>query len=159
MATRGCQDSFSFSPTRDCLNSGVWGSGLIRKEVAVADTTVVVDDVMIDSVTGEIIVQKEFAERLFAEAKEQGVSLTRPGGLLSQLTKNVVETALNAELTEHLGREHGGTLIGENMRNGTRVKTVLTEIVPVEIEVPKDRDASFEPVIVPKRKRRLGGVD
>lgn len=49
--------------------------------------------------------------------------------------------------------------MGENMRNGTRVKMVLTEIVPVEIEVPKDRDGSFEPVIVPKRKRRLGGVD
>lgn len=45
------------------------------------------------------------------------------------------------------------------MRNGTRVKMVLTEIGPVEIEVPKDHDGSFEPVIVPKRKRRLGGVD
>ncbi|ENO17307.1 ISDet4 transposase [Schaalia cardiffensis F0333] len=49
--------------------------------------------------------------------------------------------------------------MGENMRNGTRVKTVLTEIGPVEIEVPKDRDGSFEPVIVPKRKRRVDGVD
>lgn len=46
-----------------------------------------------------------------------------------------------------------------NMRNGTRTKTVLTEIGPVEIEVPRDRDGSFEPVIVPKRKRRLDGVD
>ncbi|UUZ43517.1 transposase [Janibacter limosus] len=106
-------------------------------------TTVVVDDEMIDPVTGEIIDQKELAERLLAQAKEQGVSLTGPGGLLSQLTKNVLETALNAELTEHLGHEHGGTPIGENMRNGTRVKTVLTEIGPVEIEVPRDRDGSF----------------
>lgn len=122
-------------------------------------TTVVVDDEMIDPVTGEIIDQKELAERLLAQAKEQGVRLTGPGGLLSQLTKNVLETALNAELTEHLGHEHGGTPIGENMRNGTRVKTVLTEIGPVEIEVPRDRDGSFEPVIVPKRKRRLDGVD
>lgn len=125
-----------------------------------ADTTdVVVDDEMIDPVTGEIIDQKELAERLLAQAKEQGVSLTGPGGLFSQLTKSVLETALNAELTEHLGHEHGGTPIGENMRNGTRVKTVLTEIGPVEIEVPRDRDGSFEPVIVPKRKRRLDGVD
>lgn len=46
-----------------------------------------------------------------------------------------------------------------NMRNGTRAKTVLTEIGPVEIEVPRDRDGSFEPVIVPKRKRRLDGID
>lgn len=122
-------------------------------------TDVVVDDEMIDPVTGEIIDQKELAERLLAQAKEQGVSLTGPGGLLSQLTKSVLETALNAELTEHLGHEHGGAPIGENMRNGTRVKTVLTEISPVEIEVPRDRDGSFEPVTVPKRKRRLDGVD
>jgi len=65
------------------------------------------------------------------------VSLTGPGGLLSQLTKNVLETALNAELTERLGHDHGGTPLGENMRNGTRTKTVLTEIGPVEIEVPR----------------------
>ena len=71
----------------------------------------------------------------------------------------MLETALEAELTEHLGHEHGGTPIAENMRNGTRVKTVLTEIGPVEIEVPKGRDGSFEPIIVPKCKRRLDGVD
>lgn len=120
---------------------------------------VITDDEMIDPVTGEIIDQKELAERLLTQAKEQGVSLTGPGGLLSQLTKNVLETALNAELTEHLGHDHGGTPISENMRNGTRTKTVLTEIGPVEIEVPRDRDGSFEPVIVPKRKRRLDGID
>ena len=125
-----------------------------------ADTTdVVVDDEMIDPVTGEIIDQKELAQRLLAQARGQGVSLTGPGGLLSQFTKNVLETALEAELTEHLGHERGGTPIAENMRNGTRVKTVLTEIGPVEIEVPRGRDGSFEPVIVPKRKRRLDGVD
>ena len=113
------------------------GSGLIRKEMAVADTTELLDDAMIDPVTGEIIDQKDLAERLLAQAKEQGVSLTGPGGLLNQLTKNVLETALNAELTEHLGHERGGTPIAENMRNGTRVKTVLTEIGPVEISVTR----------------------
>ena len=117
------------------------------------------EDEVINLVVGEIIDQKELVERLLVQAREQGVSLTGLGGLLSQLTKNVVETAENAELTEYLGREHGGAPIGENMRNGTRVKTVLTEIGSVEIEVPKDRDGSFEPVIVPKRKRRVGGVD
>ena len=125
-----------------------------------ADTTdVVFNDEMIDPVTGEIIDQKEIAQRLLAQAKDQGVSLTGPGGLLGELTKNVLETALEAELTEHLGHEHSGTPIAENMRNGTRVKTVLTEIGPVEIEVPRGRDGSFEPIIVPKRKRRLDGVD
>jgi transposase-like protein len=123
------------------------------------DFTTDVADEMIDPVAGEIIDQKEIAERLLAQAKEQGVSLTGPGGLLGQLTKHVLETALDAELTEHLGHEHGGTPISENMRNGTRAKTVLTEIGPVQVEVPRDRDGSFEPVIVPKRKRRLDGVD
>ncbi|QQQ64278.1 IS256 family transposase [Paenarthrobacter ureafaciens] len=114
---------------------------------------------MIDPVTGEIIDQKELAERLLAQAREQGVSLVGPGGLLNRLTKNVLETALDAELTEHLGHEHGQKPVGANMRNGTRSKTVLTEIGPVEIEVPRDRDGSFEPVIVPKRRRRLDGID
>lgn len=115
--------------------------------------------VMIDPVTGEIIDQRELAERLLAQAREQGVSLVGPGGLLNQLTRNVLETALEAELTEHLGHEHGQRPVAANMRNGTRSKTVLTEIGPVEIEVPRDRDGSFEPVIVPKRKRRLDGID
>ncbi|NUP74396.1 MAG: IS256 family transposase [Sinomonas sp.] len=114
---------------------------------------------MIDPVTGEIIDQKELAERLLAQAKEQGVSLVGPGGLLAGLTKTVLETALEAELTEHLGHEHGETPLGSNVRNGTRPKTVLTQIGPVQIEVPRDRDGSFAPVIVPKRARRLGGVD
>ncbi len=113
---------------------------------------------MIDPVTGEIIDQKDLAQRLLAQAKEQGVSLIGPGGLLNRLTKNVLETALEAELTEHFGHDHGQTPIAANMRNGTRSKTVLTEIGPVEIEVPRDRDGSFEPVIVPKRKRRLDGI-
>jgi len=103
----------------------------------VTDTTEKLDDAMIDPVTGEIIDQKDLAERLLAQAKEQGVSLVGPGGLLNQLTKSVLETALEAELTEHLGHEHGGTPPTSNMRNGTRVKTVLTEIGPVEIEVPR----------------------
>jgi hypothetical protein len=114
---------------------------------------------MIDPVTGEIIDQKEPAERVLAQAKEQGVSLVGLGGLLNQLTRNVLETALEAQLIEHLGHEHGRTPSAANMRNGTRSKTVLTEIGPVEIEVPRNRDGSFGPVIVPKRKRRLDGID
>jgi putative transposase len=125
----------------------------------VSDTTEQDVDQMIDPVTGEIIDQKELAEQLLAQAKEQGVSLIGPGGLLSGLTKQVLETALEAELTEHLGYEHGDAPTGSNIRNGTRSKTVLTRIGPVEIEVPRDRDGSFEPVIVPKRKRRLDGID
>jgi putative transposase len=101
----------------------------------------------------------DLAERLLAQAREQGVSLVGPDGLLNQLTKNVLKTAFEAELTEHLGHEHGQMPIAENMRNGTRVETVLTETGPVWIEVPRDGDGSFEPVIVPKRRRRLDGID
>lgn len=89
--------------------------------MAATDTTDTKIDEMIDPVTGKIVDQKELAQRLLAQARKQGASLTGPGGLLSQLTKNILETALEAELTKHLGHEHGGAPIAENMRNGTRV--------------------------------------
>jgi hypothetical protein len=82
--------------------------------------------------------------------------------LLKQLTKTVLETALNQEMTEHLGDEkHDPAGAGTgNIRNGTRAKTVLTDTTgAVEIEVPRDRAATFEPEIVKKRQRRLSGVD
>jgi putative transposase len=77
------------------------------------------------------------------------------------LTKNVLETALDAEMAEHLGYDkHDPAGRGSgNSRNGTRAKTVLTEIGPVEIEVPRDTNSSFEPQIVKKRQRRLTGID
>src|ERR1700744_4977802 len=102
------------------------------------------------------------AEELVRRAREQGLSLTGPGGLLKQLTKVVIETALDQELTEHLGHERNTPAGNEsgNVRNGTRPKTVLTEAAgEVPIEVPRDRDGTFEPQIVKKRQRRLTGVD
>ncbi len=114
---------------------------------------------MIDPMTGEIIDQKELAEALLEQAREQGVSLLGPGGLLAGLTKNVLETALEAEITEHLGHERHGAAENGNVRNGTRSKTVFTEVGPVEIDVPRDREGSFEPQIVKKRQRRLDGID
>ena len=97
-------------------------------------------------------------------AREQGLSLTGPHGLLRQLTKTVIETALNEEITEHLGYEKhdpAGQGAGSgNVRNGTRPKTVLTEATgQVQIEVPRDRAGTFKPQIVRKRQRRLAGVD
>ncbi|CAG7608351.1 IS256 family transposase [Leucobacter soli] len=114
---------------------------------------------VIDPVAGEIIDQQQIAEQLLAQAKEQGVSLVGPGGLLGGLTKTVLETALEAEMTEHLGYEKHTVSESENARNGTRSKTVLTEIGAVEIDVPRDRDGSFQPKIVRKRQRRLDGID
>src|SRR5579862_6411573 len=102
------------------------------------------------------------AEELVRRAREQGLSLTGPDGLLRQLTKVVIETALDQELTEHLGHERNTPAGNEtgNVRNGARPKTVLTESTgQVGIEVPRDRDGTFEPQIVRKRQRRLNGVD
>ena len=105
--------------------------------------------------------QKQLAEQLLAQAKEQGVELVGPNGLLNQLTKTVLETALDAEMAEHLGYDkHDPAGRGSgNSRNGTRTRTVLTEIGPVEIDVPRDTGAMFHPRIVKKRQRRLTGVD
>jgi putative transposase len=103
----------------------------------------------------------ELAGQLMARAEAEGVSLVGPGGLLAGLTKTVLETALEAEMSEHLGYEPhdpAGHNSG-NSRNGTRTKTVLTDIGPIELDVPRDRAGDFEPVIVPKRRRRLSGVD
>jgi putative transposase len=105
--------------------------------------------------------QQQLAQELVEAARAEGVELVGPGGLLTGLTKTVLETALDAEMDEHLGYDKHAAAgrNGGNSRNGTRLKTVLTEIGPVEIEVPRDRDASFDPVIVRKRQRRLDGID
>ena len=89
------------------------------------------------------------------------MELVGPGGLLNQLTKRVLETALEEEMSAHLGYDKHDPVGRDrgNSRNGVRAKTVLTEIGPVEIEVPRDTDASFQPQIVKKRQRRLTGVD
>ena len=80
---------------------------------------------------------------------------------MTGLTKTVLETALEAEMAEHLGYDKYDPVgrDGGNSRNGTRTKTVLTEIGPVQIDVPRDREGLFEPVIVRKRQRRLDGID
>ena len=102
------------------------------------------------------------ARELVRSARARGVAMTGPGGMLKALTKTVIETALDEEMTDHLGYEKhdpAGRGTG-NSRNGTRAKTVLTDNVgPVDIEVPRDRAGSFDPVIVKKRQQRLGGVD
>lgn len=99
----------------------------------------------------------ELAERAHAE----GVDLVGPDGLLAGLTKTVLETGLEAEITEHLGydKHDPAGRDGGNSRNGTRSKKVLTDVGEVEIETPRDRDGSFEPKTVRKRQRRLDGVD
>jgi transposase-like protein len=105
--------------------------------------------------------QQKLAQELVDQARAEGVQLVGPDGLLSGLTKCVVETALEAEMSDHLGydRHDPAGRDGGNSRNGVRSKTVVTEIGPVEIDVPRDRDGSFEPQLVRKRQRRLDGID
>jgi putative transposase len=106
-------------------------------------------------------IDPSIAERLVEQARTDGVDLVGPGGLLSELTKQVLETGLEVELEEHLGYDKHAAegRNGGNSRNGTRSKTVITEVGPVEIDTPRDRDGSFEPKTVKKRQRRLNGVD
>jgi putative transposase len=104
---------------------------------------------------------EDLVRQLAAQAQAEGVSLTGPGGLLGRLTKVVLESALEGEMDSHLGyrkNDPAGDGSG-NSRNGHRDKTVLTEMGPVQVSVPRDRGSSFEPKIVPKRARRLGGID
>jgi putative transposase len=91
----------------------------------------------------------------------EGDQITGPGGLVSQLAGRVIETALGAELTDHLGYLPGQAPPGgaPNVRNGSTKKTVQTELGPVRIKTPRDRDASFEPQLVRKRQTRLAGLD
>ncbi len=123
--------------------------------------TATLDDVA-KKKAAEQTAEQQAAVELVRLAREQGLSLTGPDGLLKQLTKTVIETALNEEMTEHLGYEkHDPAGAGTgNIRNGSRAKTVLTEASGhVEVEVPRDRAGTFEPQIVKKRQRRLNGVD
>jgi putative transposase len=106
-------------------------------------------------------IDPSIAERLVEQARTDGVDLVGPDGLLGQLTKQVLETGLEVELEEHLGYDKHAPegRNGGNSRNGTRSKTVITEVGPVEIDTPRDRDGTFEPATVRKRQRRLRGVD
>jgi putative transposase len=103
----------------------------------------------------------ETIDALIKDAKTSGTPLDGVGGLLSQMTKAVLERALQGEMADHLGYDSGdpaGHGSG-NSRNGKTKKTVATANGPIEIDVPRDRNGSFEPVIVPKRARRIGNID
>jgi transposase-like protein len=104
---------------------------------------------------------EQLVGKLVEQARASGLQLSGEGGLLQRLTKLVIESALEGEITDHLGydKHDPAGKNGANSRNGTRSKTVLTEVGPVELAVPRDRDGSFEPQLVRKRQRRLSGVE
>ncbi|WP_374223458.1 IS256 family transposase [Rhodococcus sp. WY5] len=106
--------------------------------------------------------EQQLVADLVRQARAEGVELTGPDGLLKALTKSVLEVALDEEMAEHLGYgKHDASGRGSgNSRNGSRTKRVLTDACgEVAIEVPRDRNGSFTPQVVPKRQRRLSGVD
>lgn len=101
------------------------------------------------------------ADQLVASASDQGLALTGNGGLLTQLTQQVLQAALEAEMSQHPGydkHEAAGRNRG-NSRNGTSPKRVRTEVGEVDLAAPRDRDGTFDPQIVPKHQRRLTGFD
>ncbi len=116
---------------------------------------------------GKKALTPEEAERaavreLVKAARARGEDLTGPDGLLKAITKQVIEAAVEEEMTEHVGYDKHAVegRNGGNSGNGIRSKTVLTDNAgPVEVEVPRDREGSFEPVIVKKRQHRLSDVD
>jgi len=105
------------------------------------------------------------AELMPKDALEEAVKgltpeqLSGPGGLLSTMAGRFIEAALEAEMTDHLGHPPGGVPQGPNVRNGATGKTVQTDLGPVEVRTPRDRDGSFEPRLVAKRQTRLAGLD
>ncbi len=104
---------------------------------------------------------RDWAEQLVARSRAEGIELTGADGLLTALMRTVLQTGLEVEMAEHLGYEpHDQSGRGSgNSRNGSYPKTVSTEIGDIELRVPRDRNASFDPVTVPKHVRRLDGLN
>ena len=107
-------------------------------------------------------IDKELLDRLLADFKYTNPEdLIGESGLLKQLTKGLLERALQAELTDHLGHEKHDpvTTKGGNARNGSSKKTIKGEFGKMPIEIPRDRDSSFEPLIIAKGQTRFSGFD
>jgi len=107
------------------------------------------------------LIDEELADQLLGKAQAEGAELPGPDGLLSQVTKAVLERALAGEMTGHLGYEkHDPAGRGSgNSRNGTTPKIVLTDVGAVDLAVPRDRNGTFEPQIVRKGQTRLDGFN
>jgi putative transposase len=107
------------------------------------------------------LVEAGLLDEALGRVDRDGLALTGEGGFLPELVKAVLERGLQSELSAHLGYEKGdpagrGT---SNSRNGSTPKTLESEVGPVPLAVPRDRDGSFEPRLVPKGVRRAGGLD
>ncbi len=108
---------------------------------------------------GEQDAMRSWAQELVSRARGEGVALTGDEGLLTSMVREVLQAGLEVEMVEHLGYEaYDPTGRGSgNSRNGTYAKTVKTDVGPVDLRVPRDREGTFAPVTVPKHVRRLEG--
>ena len=133
------------SSSSDSVRGALPGSGVPGSRVAPA---------------GDEPALREWASELVERARADGVELTGENGLLTALVRQVLQTGLEVEMTDHLGYEpHAVDGRGTgNSRNGSYPKTVTTEVGQVRLRVPRDRNASFDPVTVPKGQRRLDGL-
>ena len=113
------------------------------------------------AVGSEAAVDMALIDQWLAEHYQQPQDILGHDGLLAKLTKAVVERALGAELTHHLGYARGATPAapGGNCRNGTSAKTLIGEDGHVEIAVPRDRASTFEPRLIAKGQTRFAGFD
>jgi len=144
---------------------------LNQAEVLVGkDHTMSIDDSDAQSVSevvsGTVVpadrsVEQQLAEQLMRQAKVDGIKLIGPGGLLAGITRRILNTALETEMSEHLGFDKGDPAGrgAVNVRNGYSAKTVQTDVGPVPVQVPRDRLGEFEPQIIPKHVRRVGGFN
>jgi putative transposase len=107
------------------------------------------------------VIDDELVDRLMAQVDAEGLELLGPEGVLTELTSRILSRGLEVEMTDHLGYEKSdpvGWGSGNN-RNGSYPKTVQTDAGTVPVEMPRDRNASFEPRLIPKHQRRLSGFN
>jgi len=107
------------------------------------------------------LVDEAALDELMARVESEGLELLGPDGVLTDLTSRIMNRAMEAEMSDHLGYEHGDP-VGHgsgNNRNGTSSKTVLTDAGAVPVRVPRDRNGEFEPKLVPKHARRIKGFN
>ena len=107
------------------------------------------------------VIDDELVDRLMAQVDAEGLDLLGPDGVLTELTSRILSRGLEVEMADHLGYEKGdpaGWGSGNN-RNGSYDKTVQTDAGTVGVEMPRDRNATFDPLLIPKHQRRLSGFN
>jgi len=120
-------------------------------------TTTTSDDAGFD----EPVIDEATLDELMSRVDEEGLELVGPDGVLTEITSKIMNRALEAEMSDHLGYERGDPA-GEgsgNNRNGHSAKTVLTDAGAIPLKIPRDRNGEFDPALVPKHQRRLGGFN